>query len=73
MISAIYLEIAMIMAVLSRVLKYTINRWANIIFAGLQAVGAFAALFVATPANFYIFFTIVEILALLFIVWYAWT
>jgi hypothetical protein len=73
LISAIYLEIAMVMAVLSRVLKYGINRWLNILFAGLQAVGAFASLFVVTNTYFYILFVIAEIVGLLFIVWYAWT
>ena len=73
LISAIYLEIAMVMAVLSRVLKYGLNRRLNILFAGLQAVGAFASLFVVTNSYFYIFFVITEILGLLFIVWYAWT
>ncbi|MBE9048525.1 hypothetical protein IQ255_29795 [Pleurocapsales cyanobacterium LEGE 10410] len=73
LISAIYLEIAMVMAVLSRVLKYGLNRRLNILFAGLQAVGAFASLFVVTNTYFFIFFVIAEIVGLLFIVWYAWT
>ena len=73
LISAIYLEIAMVMAVLSRVLKYAFNRSLNILFAGLQALGAFASLFVVTNTSFYIFFVFAEIVGLLFIVWYAWT
>ena len=73
LISAIYLEIAMVMAVLSRVLKCGLNRRLNILLAGLQAVGAFASLFVVTNSYFYIFFVIAEIVGLLFIVWYAWT
>lgn len=73
LISAIYLELAIVMAVLSRVLTFALNRWANIIFAGLQAVGAFVSLIFVTNTYFYIFFVIAEIVGLLFIVWYAWT
>jgi len=63
---------AMVMIVLSRFLKYGINRWVNIIVATLHALGAVASLFVAAPA-IHIFFVVVEVSALLFIVWYAWT
>jgi len=73
LLSAIYLEMAMVMAVLSRVLKYGLNRWINLIIASLHAVGATASLFVVTNATFYIFFVVMEVIALLFIVWYAWT
>ena len=73
LVAAIYLQVAMVMIVLSRVLKYRINRWANIIFASLQAMGAFASLFVVTNAHFYTFFVVSEVIALLFIAWYAWT
>jgi len=70
--AAAYLEMAMVMIVLSRFLKYGINRWVNIIVATLHALGAVASLFVAAPA-IHIFFVVVEVSALLFIVWYAWT
>jgi hypothetical protein len=73
MVAAVYLEIAMVMAVLSLVLSYSLNRWTNVTLAALQSIGATASLFVVTNAYFYIFFVIMEIAALLFIVWYAWT
>jgi hypothetical protein len=70
---AIYLELGMVMIVLSRLLKYGINRWTNIVVAILQTLGLLASLFVGTPAIYYIFFVIVEVITLLFIIWYAWT
>lgn len=73
LVAAIYLEMAMVMAVFSRVLTYGINRWANIIVATIHILGGLASLFVVTNSIFYIFFVVVEVSALLFIVWYAWT
>lgn len=72
LVAAIYLEMAMIMAVLSRLLRYDINRWANIIVAILHIVGGLASLFVVTHPMFYTFFVTVEVIALLFIIRYAW-
>ena len=71
--AAIYLETAMVMILLSRLLPYGMNRWANIVIATLHALGALASLFVITPPAIHIFFVVVEVSALLFIVWYAWT
>jgi len=71
--AAIFLELAMAMIVFSRFLTYRINRWANIIIAIIHILGLIASLFVGTPTIYYIFFVSVEIPALLFIVWYAWT
>ena len=70
---AFYLELGIVMIVLSRLLRYGINRWANIVVAILQTIGLLASLFVGTPAGYYIFFVVVEVIALLFIIWYAWT
>lgn len=72
-VAAIYLEMAMVMSVLARLLKHSVNRWANIILGALNALGAVASLFVVTPPGFYVFFVVVEVITLLFIVWYAWT
>jgi len=69
----IFLELGMVMIVLSRVLKRAVNRWANIIIAIIQALGLTASLFVGSPDMYYIFFATVEYTTLLFIVWYAWT
>lgn len=71
--SAIFLELGMVMIVLSRLLKYGINRWANIVIAILHTLGLLASLLVGSPTIYYIFFVIVEVITLLFIVWYAWT
>jgi hypothetical protein len=71
--AAIFLEMAMVMIVLSRFLKHGINRWANIIVATLHILGLIASLFVGTPTMYYIFFVSVEVPALLYIIWYAWT
>jgi len=73
LIAAIFLEMAMVMILLSRLLEYGINRWANIVVATLHIVGVLASLFVVTPPIFYSFFVIVEVIALLFIARYAWS
>jgi len=71
--AAVFLETAMVMIILSRVLKYGVNRWSNIVVATLHTMGVTASLFVGAPTIFYIFFAGVEITTSLFIVWYAWT
>ena len=73
LVAAFYLQMAMIMIVLSRVLKYQINRWANITIATSHILGLIASLFVATNAIYYIYYVTVEIAALLFIIGYAWS
>jgi len=73
LVIAIFLETAMAMIVLSRVLKYGVNRWINIIVALLHTFGVVASLFVGTPTMYYMFFAAVEVSTSLFIVWYAWT
>jgi hypothetical protein len=71
--AAALMEIPIAMILLSRVLKYRANRWANII-AGVEST-AFAALtlFSGKSPAFYVFFSAIEIACTLFIVWYAWT
>ena len=70
--ATLLMEILIAMVLLSRVLKYQANRWANIVmgvvgtaFAGLTLVGR--------PPAFYVFLSAIEISCTLFIVWYAWT
>jgi hypothetical protein len=71
LITAVMMETAIAMVILSRVLKYGANRWVNI------GSGAFHTLFVAwsligdpvTP--FYIFFAVIEMTTTLLIVWLA--
>ena len=70
--ATVLMEILIAMVLLSRILKYEANRWANII---MGIVGtAFAALtLVGKPPAFYLFLSAIEIACTLFIVWYAWT
>ena len=70
--ATVLMEILIAMVLLSRILKYQANRWANII---VGVVGtAFAALTLGgKPPAFYVFLSAIEIVCTLFIVWYAWT
>ena len=70
--TAIMWEIPFLMIVLSWVLKYRANRWANIIAGTLFVVVQISSLFLGTPSPMYIFYTTIEIAGLLLIVWYAW-
>ena len=76
---AVLLEIPMATVVLSRVLKYRANRWANIISGAIETTAVI--LFTCVPPLFngttvppyYIFFGTIETACTLLIVWYAWT
>ena len=70
--TAIMFEIPFLMIVLSWVLKYRANRWANIVAATLYVVVQIVSLFLGIPSPMYIFYSTVEIAALLIIVWNAW-
>jgi len=71
--TAILVEIPISMVLLSRLLKYRANRWANIDAGAIMTVVQFVTLFVGSgPAMYYTFFSIIEIACTLFIVWYAW-
>ncbi|HSL70114.1 MAG TPA: DUF6326 family protein [Longimicrobiales bacterium] len=72
--AAVLIETAIVMILLSRILEYRLNRWANII-AGAIHTAAVALSVVAgegTPALYYVFFAIIEIACTVFIIWYAW-
>jgi hypothetical protein len=69
---AVMFEIPFLMIVLSWVLKYRINRWANIIAGALFIVTQISSLFMGVPSPMYIFYSTIEIAALLLIVWNAW-
>jgi hypothetical protein len=69
--AAIMFEIPFLMIVLSWVLKYRANRWANIIAGTLFVVVQISSLFLGTPSPAYIFYSTVEIAGLLLIVWFA--
>ena len=71
--AAIMMEIPFIMIFLSRILKPSINRWANIIAGILMTAIQISSLFAGTqPTLHYIFFSIVEITCTLFIIGLAW-
>jgi hypothetical protein len=70
--TAVMFEIPFLMIVLSWVLKYRANRWVNIIAGTLFVLTQIGSLFLGVPSPMYIFFSTVEIAALLLIVWNAW-
>ncbi len=70
--TAITFEIPFLMIVLSWVLKYKANRWANIIAATLFVVAQIYSLFLGAPSPAYIFYSTIEIAGLSLIVWNAW-
>jgi hypothetical protein len=66
---AIMMEIPVAMIILTRVLKYRVNRWVNII------VGIFTIAYIwggAASYPHYIFIAMVETFCLLLIIWNAW-
>ena len=67
--AAIIMEISIAMIFLPWVLKYRINRWANIIVGVLTIVWIWAG---GATYPHYIFIATVETVCLLLIVWYAW-
>ena len=69
---AILMEIPIAMVLLSRILKYHLNRWLNIISGFIKTVAMVMTLFLGTPTAYYSFFAIIEISTTLFIIWYAW-
>jgi hypothetical protein len=71
--ASILVEIPMAMVLLSWILKYGPNRWANIIAGTIMTVVQVLSLVVAVPTMYYAFFSTIEIACMLFIIWYAWT
>jgi hypothetical protein len=71
--ASILVEIPIAMVILSRVLQYRANRWANIITGIIMTAVQALSLVVATPAMYYVFFSVIEIACTLVIVGYAWT
>ena len=71
--SSILMEIPIGMVLLSRVLKYGANRWANIIAGTIMTLVQISSLFFGTaPTTYYMFFSVIEVVCTAFIVWYAW-
>ena len=70
--AAILIEIPIAMVLLSRVLPFRANRWANIAAGALMTAVQSATLFVGIPAPYYLFFSVIEIATTVLIVWFAW-
>ena len=66
---AIMMEISIVMIILSRVLNYSANRWANIITAMITIVFVIGG---GSLYPHYIFIVTVEVICLLLIIWNAW-
>ena len=72
MVFAILMETAIVMVLLSRILKYRANRWANIAAGIFHTAFVSWSLFGETQPLFYMFFASIEIVCTLFITWYSW-
>jgi hypothetical protein len=71
--ASLLMEIPIAMVVLSRLLPYKANRWANIIAGAIKTAAVASSMFVGTaPAPYYLFFGAVEVPCTLLIMWYAW-
>jgi len=73
LMAGISMEIPFTMIVLTRVLKYRVNRWTNIIAGTVMAIYQLSTMFIGTtPSLQYLFFSTIEIFSNLLIVWLAW-
>ena len=72
--AAVLVETAIAMVLLSRVLRYRLNRWANIIAGAIHTMAVALSVFTGggAPAPYYVFFATIEVACTLFIIWYAW-
>ncbi len=70
--AAILMEIPIAMVLLSRILNYRSNRWANIIAGLIMTLVQTATLFAGVPTKYYLFCSIIEIATTIVIVWLAW-
>jgi hypothetical protein len=71
---AVLLESAIAMVLLSRILPYRANRWANISVGVIQIGANVQALTGSLYRNLYFeLFTGIELACLVFIIWSAWT
>jgi hypothetical protein len=71
--ASILMEIPIAMVLLSRVLNYSANRWANIIAGSLKTVVMIGSMFLGDgPTLYYLFFGTIEMICTAYIVWYAW-
>jgi hypothetical protein len=69
LIGAFILEIPIAMIILSRLLKYGLNRWVNIIAGFITIIYVIG---MGSPTGVYYFFATLEVLSCLVIIWLAW-
>jgi len=69
LVGAVMGQLGIAMIILSRILKYGINRWSNIVVAVITLAYIWAGM---ASYPHYIFIAIVESVCLLLIVWFAW-
>src|SRR5215203_1253088 len=70
--AAILISIPISMVLLSRVLRYRANRWANITAGTVMTAVQSLTLFMGVPAPYYLYLSIIEITCTVLIVRYAW-
>jgi hypothetical protein len=69
--AAVLMETAIAMVLLSRILSYQANRWANIIVGFIHTAAVSLSMLTGTPALYYVFFGVIEITCTVLIVWLA--
>jgi hypothetical protein len=78
LVIAILMEIPISMILLSRVLKPTANRWANIIAGMIETAAVLTTSFILPilhlmgRSSYYLFFGAIEVVCTSLVVWYAW-
>jgi hypothetical protein len=70
--AAILMEIPIAMVLLSRILDYKANRWANIIAGTIMTIVQTATLFAGIPTKYYLFCSLIEIATTVVILRLAW-
>jgi hypothetical protein len=71
--AAVLMEVPIAMTLLSKVLSYRANRWANIVAGSLKTLVVAATLLVGKPSSYYTFYASIEIVCTALIVALAWT
>ena len=78
LVIAILMEIPIAMVLVSRVLKPTANRWANVVAGIIETAAVLLAQFILPifsitgTTSYYLFFGALEAVCTSLIVWYAW-
>jgi hypothetical protein len=71
--ASLLMEIPIAMILLSRILEFEANRWANVAAGVVMTLVQVATLFVGSvPTMYYVFFSIIEISTTVYIVRSAW-